>query len=148
MPSRFFYVAQSHPQIYHSHSLHILSHPLYLTLFYPHLRICHSTVLYQEIDYTQEGRNACLFAENFKDTPWVKVPEVYWEHCAPQVLTMEYVPGIKINRGEELEKAGLDKNKLARLAVECYLVRFLSTGSLFQGVVLVSLRDSRATNPA
>ena len=54
----------------------------------------------QEIDYRLEGANADRFRENFKGTPWVKVPEVLWEYSAASVLTMEYTPGVKINRGE------------------------------------------------
>lgn len=32
-----------------------------------------SRILYQEIDYVLEGRNADLFRENFKNVDWVKV---------------------------------------------------------------------------
>lgn len=85
-------------------------------------------ILYQEIDYTQEGRNATRFAQNFKDVPWVKVPQVYWDMTTNQVLTMEYTPGIKINRAEELTKLGLDKTRLARLTVESYLMQILRHG--------------------
>ena len=47
------------------------------------------TVLYQEVDYLNEGSNATLFRKNFEGTPWVKVPEVYWEKSSSRVLTME-----------------------------------------------------------
>ncbi|KAF8404522.1 hypothetical protein HHK36_009407 [Tetracentron sinense] len=65
-----------------------------------------ASVLYQEIDYTKEGANAELFASNFKDMEYVKVPEIYWEYTTPQVLTME----------------------LGRYAVESYLEQILSHG--------------------
>lgn len=42
-----------------------------------------------------------------------------------QVLTLEYVPGVKINRREELLAAGLDVNQLARWNVESYLLQIL-----------------------
>lgn len=41
--------------------------------------------------------------ENFKGTEWVKVPQVLWPLSSSQVLTMEYTPGVKINRGEQEE---------------------------------------------
>jgi len=41
----------------------------------------------------------------------VKVPEVYWKYTTPQVLTMEYVPGIKINRIQQLDKLGVDRKR-------------------------------------
>ena len=54
----------------------------------------------QEIDYRLEGANADRFRTNFAGTPWVKVPRVLWDYSASTVLTMEYTPGVKINRGE------------------------------------------------
>ncbi|KAK1277561.1 hypothetical protein QJS04_geneDACA020189 [Acorus gramineus] len=87
-----------------------------------------ATVLYQEIDYTTEAANAELFAKNFKEMDYVKVPAIYWEYTTPQVLTMEYVPGIKINRIKALDKLGVDRKRLGRYAVESYLEQILSHG--------------------
>ncbi|XP_066321905.1 protein ACTIVITY OF BC1 COMPLEX KINASE 8, chloroplastic-like [Miscanthus floridulus] len=87
-----------------------------------------ASVLYQEIDYTKEAFNAEKFAENFKKLEYVKVPEIYWEYTTPQVLTMEYVPGIKINRIKQLDKLGVDRKRLGRYAVESYLEQILSHG--------------------
>ena len=39
----------------------------------------------QEIDYTQEAANAELFASNFKNMDYVKVPKIFWEYTTPQV---------------------------------------------------------------
>ncbi|XP_076883771.1 protein ACTIVITY OF BC1 COMPLEX KINASE 8, chloroplastic-like [Bidens hawaiensis] len=87
-----------------------------------------ANVLYEEIDYTKEAANAELFASNFKDLNYVKVPNIYWEYTTPQVLTMEYVPGIKINRIQALDQLGVDRKKLGRYAVESYLEQILSHG--------------------
>ncbi|KAH0433316.1 hypothetical protein IEQ34_027043 [Dendrobium chrysotoxum] len=87
-----------------------------------------ATVLYQEIDYTKEAANAELFSSNFKDMDYVKVPNVVWEYTTPQVLTMEYVPGIKINRIKQLDQLGVDRQRLGRYAVESYLEQILSHG--------------------
>ncbi|KAK6792054.1 hypothetical protein RDI58_011135 [Solanum bulbocastanum] len=87
-----------------------------------------ANVLYQEIDYTKEAANAELFASNFKNLNYVKVPSIYWEYTTPQVLTMEYVPGIKINRIEALDQLGVDRKRLGRYAVESYLEQILSHG--------------------
>ncbi|KAK1421532.1 hypothetical protein QVD17_23945 [Tagetes erecta] len=87
-----------------------------------------ANVLYQEIDYTKEAENAELFAKNFKDLGYVKVPTIYWKYTTPQVLTMEYVPGIKINRIQALDQLGVDRKKLGRYAVESYLEQILSHG--------------------
>ncbi|KAF9678808.1 hypothetical protein SADUNF_Sadunf07G0074600 [Salix dunnii] len=87
-----------------------------------------ANVLYQEIDYTKEGANAELFASNFKEMEYVKVPAIYWEYTTPQVLTMEYVPGIKINKILALDQLGVDRKRLGRYAVESYLEQILSHG--------------------
>ncbi|XP_031495034.1 protein ACTIVITY OF BC1 COMPLEX KINASE 8, chloroplastic [Nymphaea colorata] len=87
-----------------------------------------ATVLYQEIDYSIEAANAQKFAENFKNMDYVKIPEIFWEYTTPQVLTMEYVPGIKINRIAALDQLGVDRQRLGRYAVESYLEQILSHG--------------------
>jgi hypothetical protein len=40
---------------------------------------------FQEIDYTKEAANAELFASNFKNMDYVKVPSIVWEYTTPQV---------------------------------------------------------------
>ncbi|KAG6541246.1 hypothetical protein Mapa_017407 [Marchantia paleacea] len=87
-----------------------------------------AAVLYEEIDYCKEAENSQLFANNFKDLDYVKVPRIYWELTTPQVLTMEYVPGIKINRIAALDQLGVDRQRLARFAVESYLEQILRHG--------------------
>ena len=37
-----------------------------------------SRVLYEEVDYTREGKNAERFSENFKGTDWIKAPSINW----------------------------------------------------------------------
>ncbi|KAL9393627.1 hypothetical protein Peur_012912 [Populus x canadensis] len=87
-----------------------------------------ASVLYQEIDYTKEAANAELFASNFKKMEYVKVPTINWEYTTPQILTMEYVPGIKINKIQALDQLGVDRKRLGRYAVESYLEQILSHG--------------------
>ncbi|KAE8663675.1 BES1/BZR1-like protein 2-like [Hibiscus syriacus] len=51
---------------------------------------------------------------------WVAI----YDECASvlyQVLTMEYVPGIKINKIQALDQLGVDRKRLGRYAVESYL---------------------------
>ena len=85
-------------------------------------------LLYEEIDYVQEGRNADRFRNNFADIEWVKVPGIYWQLTTSKVLTMEYVSGIKINDYEAIEKAGIDRNLLAKRSAESYLSQLLRHG--------------------
>lgn len=85
-------------------------------------------ILYEEVDYLNEGRNADTFRRNFRDSDWVCVPRVYWRYSSPRVLTLEYVPGIKISHYEALEAAGLDRKVIARLGAKAYLHQLLNDG--------------------
>lgn len=85
-------------------------------------------ILYEEIDYLSEGRNADTFRRNFRGEDWVKVPRVYWRYASPRVLTLEYLPGIKISHYEALEAAGLDRRRLANLGAQAYLQQLLNDG--------------------
>lgn len=85
-------------------------------------------ILYEEIDYLNEGRNADTFRRNFRDEDWVMVPRVYWRYASPRVLTLEYLPGIKISHYEALEAAGLDRRRLAQMGAEAYLHQLLNNG--------------------
>jgi predicted unusual protein kinase regulating ubiquinone biosynthesis (AarF/ABC1/UbiB family) len=85
-------------------------------------------ILWLEIDYLNEGRNADTFRRDFRGYNWVMVPRVYWRYAAPRVLTLEYVPGIKISNYEALEASGLDRKVLAKLGAEAYLHQLLGNG--------------------
>jgi predicted unusual protein kinase regulating ubiquinone biosynthesis (AarF/ABC1/UbiB family) len=85
-------------------------------------------ILWEEIDYISEGRNADTFRRNFRSYDWVKVPRVYWRYASPRVLTLEYLPGIKISHYEALEAAGLDRKSIAHLGAKAYLQQLLNDG--------------------
>ncbi|MBW4626389.1 MAG: AarF/ABC1/UbiB kinase family protein [Brasilonema octagenarum HA4186-MV1] len=85
-------------------------------------------ILWEEIDYLNEGRNADTFRRNFRTYDWVKVPRVYWRYTSSRVLTLEYVPGIKISQYEAIEAAGLDRKIIARQGAQAYLLQLLNDG--------------------
>jgi predicted unusual protein kinase regulating ubiquinone biosynthesis (AarF/ABC1/UbiB family) len=53
-------------------------------------------LLYKEINYEAEALNSIRFKDNFAGNPWIKVPEVYLDMTSTRVVTMEFVPGIKV----------------------------------------------------
>ena len=85
-------------------------------------------ILYEEIDYLNEGRNADRFRRNFRHADWVRVPRIYWRYASPRILVMEYMPGIKISHYEALETAGLERSRLAHLGAQAYLEQLLASG--------------------
>ncbi|KAG5109211.1 hypothetical protein JHK82_038434 [Glycine max] len=86
------------------------------------------TILYQEIDYINEGKNADRFRRDFRNIKWVRIPLVYWDYTALKVLTMEYVPGIKIDQVDTLTSRGYDRLRISSRATEAYLIQILKTG--------------------
>jgi predicted unusual protein kinase regulating ubiquinone biosynthesis (AarF/ABC1/UbiB family) len=85
-------------------------------------------LLFNEIDYIHEGKNADRFRENFQNYPKVIVPKVYWQYTTKRVLTLEYLPGIKINDRLSLEQNGINKDKIIELGICAYLKQLLEDG--------------------
>lgn len=85
-------------------------------------------ILYQEIDYIKEGKNADRFRDNFKNYSGIIVPKVYWEYTSHKVLTMEYLPGIKVDDRKTLQACGVDIKRVNQLGICCYLKQILQDG--------------------
>ena len=80
------------------------------------------------MDYQNEANNAQEFAKQFEDTEWIKVPKIYTQYSKKRTMCMEYSPAIKINDSEAIKKIGVDPDRMARLAVEAYLLQVLRFG--------------------
>ena len=63
------------------------------------------------------------FARNFRGVPWVRSPAIHWGCTTGRVLTMEYLPGIKISDVAGLRAAGIDTDLVAQRATEAYLLQ-------------------------
>jgi predicted unusual protein kinase regulating ubiquinone biosynthesis (AarF/ABC1/UbiB family) len=85
-------------------------------------------ILYKEINYIQEAMNADRFRYNFRHHPRIVVPKVYPKYTTPRVLTMEYVPGIKVDDRKSLEACGIDVKEINTLGVCSYLKQLLQDG--------------------
>lgn len=85
-------------------------------------------ILYEEIDYVNEGKNAEIFSSNFDNVPQVRVPEVIWSHTTKRVLTLENVWGIKISDFEGISRAGVDRSDVANLLIDTYLKQIFEDG--------------------
>lgn len=57
------------------------------------------TAITAELDYVQEADNCERFARNFDGVDYVKFPKVYRGASSRRVLTLEFLPGFKINDG-------------------------------------------------
>lgn len=85
-------------------------------------------VLYKEIDYVQEALNADRFRFNFRHHPRILVPKIYPKYTTRKVLTMDYVPGIKISDRQSLEACGINLKEINQLGICSYLKQLLQDG--------------------
>jgi predicted unusual protein kinase regulating ubiquinone biosynthesis (AarF/ABC1/UbiB family) len=82
----------------------------------------------QEMDYAREGRVLTTIRGNFADDPSIRIPELVDEVSGPRVLTMEYLPGVKINDLETLDERGIDRTDLAERLQRIYLQMIIDDG--------------------
>lgn len=85
-------------------------------------------ILYEEIDYLAEGKNAEIFAQYFKDEPGIRVPRVYWAQTTKRVLTLENVMAIKITDYQKIDEAGIDRKEVASRLLNTYLKQIFEDG--------------------
>ncbi len=86
------------------------------------------TRIYEEMDYTQEGRNAERFEQLYGYLPDIYVPRIYWQYTNRRVLTMEWITGTKLTDLEKIRAQGLDASHLIEVGVECSLRQLLENG--------------------
>ncbi len=86
------------------------------------------SILFQEIDYIREGQNAERFRTNFAEEDKIRVPKIYWKFTTSRVLTMEYLPGIRVDNRQALQSHGLAPQAINQLGICCYLKQLLIDG--------------------
>jgi len=84
--------------------------------------------LMRELDYRQEAHNLTAFREQLKDFTHIIVPAPIADFSASRVLTMEYVPGIKITEMSPLTWMEFDGEMLAEELFRAYLNQILLEG--------------------
>jgi len=87
-----------------------------------------AVVIFQEMDYVQEGKNAEIFRQNFRKWREVYVPHIYWTHTATRVLTMEFIDGTKVLDLDVQRAAGINPADIVALIARTYLKQLLEDG--------------------
>ncbi|WP_421855559.1 2-polyprenylphenol 6-hydroxylase [Oricola sp.] len=81
-----------------------------------------------EMDLRLEAAALAEMRENTADDPGFRVPEVDWERTGRDVLTMEWIDGIKMNDIQGLRAAGHDLDRLADSVVQHFLRHAMRDG--------------------
>lgn len=79
----------------------------------------------EEMDYTIELQNLKTIKKNMKNYPNVIIPSVIEEKSTRNILTLEYVPGIKITNVKALDEAGIDREQLVVQAHKVFFTMLL-----------------------
>ncbi len=104
------------------------------------------TFVFDELDMQREAANASVLRSNFKDSPDLYIPEIYWSYCKSKVLTMERVSGIGVGDIEALHARGVNLERLALRGVRVFYTQVfrdnLFHADMHPGNILVDV-----TNP-
>lgn len=79
--------------------------------------------LMSELDLMREAANATQLKRNFAGSDKLYVPEVYWDYCRANVLTMERISGVPISDLATLRERGTDIKKLAENGVDIFFTQ-------------------------
>lgn len=82
-------------------------------------------LIYEEIDYLSEARNAERFLDLYGDLPGVDVPRIFWRYTKRRVITMEWMEGSRLT-SDRLTKERSEE--LVRAMVQCSLRQMLENG--------------------
>ena len=85
-------------------------------------------ILFREIDYVHEGKNAERFRTNFRGYSQIKVPKIHWKYSTKKILTLEYLPGIKVDDRAALEANNINLDNIIKLGICSYLKQLLIDG--------------------
>lgn len=93
--------------------------PLALRFVDPNLRYSAKAMLsqfietiHEEMDYTIESKNLKKIKKDMEKNTKVIVPSVFDDFSSKSVLTMEYLPGIKVTNVQALDEKGIDREQL------------------------------------
>lgn len=84
--------------------------------------------LHDELDLLREAANASQLRRHFENSEMLIVPQVYFDYCSRDVLTIEWKDGIPISDIAALEAAGIDRKQLARFGVEIFFTQVFKHG--------------------
>jgi ubiquinone biosynthesis protein len=75
------------------------------------------TYLHDELDLMREAANAVQLKRQMNELQHpdvqVHIPDMYWDYCATEVMTMQRMNGVPINQIDKLKAAGVNLKKLA-----------------------------------
>lgn len=81
-----------------------------------------------EMDLRLEAAALSELADNTRDDPDFRVPKPEWDLTDRDVLTLEWIDGVKLNKLDEIDAAGHDRAALARVVIQSFLRHAIRDG--------------------
>lgn len=81
-----------------------------------------------ELDFLKEGRNVEAFRKYFQNESSIYIMKVYWKLCTENVLTLEYIDGIKASNLDELRKNKIDFKLIAENGANAFFKQIFELG--------------------
>ncbi|MGI0086855.1 MAG: ABC1 kinase family protein [Nitrosotalea sp.] len=81
--------------------------------------------IHEEMDYQIESQNLKTIKRNFHSYPKVIIPSVMDDYSSKNILTMTYIPGIKITNVKALDEAGINREQLVVRAHKVFFTMLL-----------------------
>lgn len=79
--------------------------------------------LRHEVDLLREAANAAQLKRNFAGSEKLYVPQVYWDYCRSNIMTMERIGGVPISAVDVLRERGANIRLLAENGVEIFFTQ-------------------------
>lgn len=83
----------------------------------------YESTLFDELDLYKEAANTSQLKRNFKDSPLMFVPTIYWPYTRRHVMVQERIRGIPVADLETLTTKGANLKKLAERGVEIFFTQ-------------------------
>lgn len=84
--------------------------------------------LHDELDLMHEAANTSQLGRYFADSDKLIIPHIYFDYCARNVLTMQWMDGTPISELETLKAKGIALDKLAQMGVEIFFTQVFKYG--------------------
>lgn len=84
--------------------------------------------IFRELDMFIEAGNIEKFAANFRDSREIYIGRVHWDFVRRSVLTMEFIPGVKMDEVEKIRDLGIDPKEVALIGLRSFSRQLMEFG--------------------
>ena len=110
----------------------------------------YSQAVYEELDLRIEASNTERLRRNFKNSPILYVPKVYWEHVHERCIVMERIQGVAVDNADAIDTHQLNRKYLAETGTQIFFMQVFRDNffhaDMHPGNVYISTNDKERPN--